>query len=87
MDATRKSGGNLAEEARADKKPNNVKQEKVKAAQEGKAKSEARQDETGRGGKNFERQGNHDSLTKGGSNDMHDNGTRQSGKAGRPKTK
>ena len=62
---------------------NRKKQEKEKAAKAAREKAEARKKLTGR-----DHQGNHDSLTKPGvrggpSGDRHDNGTRQSGTAGR----
>ena len=61
---------------------NRKKQEKNKAAQEGREKAKARQELTGR-----DHQGNHDSLTKSGirggaKGDRHDKGTTQNGKAG-----
>src|SRR5262249_42624454 len=69
----------LTAQAMEKKKPNNKKQAKVKAAQEGKKKAKARKELTGR-----DHQGNHDSLTKrgkrgGAKGDRHDNGIRQAG--------
>jgi hypothetical protein len=60
------------------------KQDKVKAAQAGKAKATARKQVTGR-----DHQGNHDSLTKpnksGPKGDRHANGIKQAGAAGKKK--
>jgi hypothetical protein len=62
------------------------KQDKVKAAQAGKAKAAARKQVTGR-----DHQGNHDSLTKpnksGAKGDRHANGIKQAGAAGKKKKK
>jgi len=64
----------------------NKKQDKVKAAQAGKAKAAARKQVTGR-----DHQGNHDSLTKpnksGAKGDRHANGIKQAGAAGKKKKK
>ena len=62
------------------------KQDKIKAAQAGKAKAAARKQLTGR-----DHQGNHDSLTKpnksGAKGDKHAKGIKQSGAAGQKKKK
>jgi hypothetical protein len=62
------------------------KQDKIKAAQAGKAKAAARKQVTGR-----DHQGNHDSLTKpnksGPKGDRHANGIKQAGAAGKKKKK
>jgi len=64
----------------------NKKQDKIKAAQAGKAKAAARKQVTGR-----DHQGNHDSLTKpnksGAKGDRHANGIKQAGAAGKKKKK
>jgi hypothetical protein len=64
----------------------NKKQDKIKAAQAGKAKAAARKQVTGR-----DHQGNHDSLTKsnksGAKGDRHANGIKQAGAAGTKKKK
>ena len=64
----------------------NKKQDKIKAAQAGKAKAAARKQVTGR-----DHQGNHDSLTKpnksGSKGDRHANGIKQAGAAGTKKKK
>ncbi|CCE04717.1 exported hypothetical protein [Bradyrhizobium sp. STM 3843] len=62
------------------------KQDKIKAAQAGKAKAAARKQLTGR-----DHQGNHDSLTKpnksGAKGDRHAKGVKQAGAAGKKKKK
>jgi len=62
------------------------KQDKIKAAQAGKAKAAARKQVTGR-----DHQGNHDSLTKpnksGPKGDRHAKGVKQAGAAGKQKKK
>jgi Ni/Co efflux regulator RcnB len=62
------------------------KQDKIKAAQAGKAKAAARKQITGR-----DHQGNHDSLTKpnksGAKGDKHAKGIKQAGAAGKKKKK
>ena len=64
----------------------NKKQDKIKAAQAGKAKAAARKQVTGR-----DHQGNHDSMTKpnksGAKGDRHANGIKQAGAAGKKKKK